>query len=430
MTVQAVEIIIYKGQRLSMYQQPLSLWLNKNSLIKFDTYSTAHWRGYEGTWEIRDNKLFLIDIKSSNYTINQLFDNVEIVFADWFSGDITIGSGSEKFDEFATYHDNLLSLTIVKGVITEKQIVFNINEEQIFSFGKYKNIPVLDVINGRWTWKHSYVLRNYLNDLLQFLTTPNFNQKVIVPHFDLEKFEKSPGTPFDISGIKFFITPNYIAVNRQTFYINEDKDEYSETFSKNLELLLLSDFTKLFPLYKKANPDDEISPNTLLFNPNVSYIIWAIKNINTFSIPPKELDKTFKLKFLKTFTTKRLNPTVFEYNPVFIEEAYTFPDSIQLINANKFTLTTGLLYQRERNRYISSKSQEEILKEYCFYLNDTITSLDIITNNKVSNLRNYTTNYEDPYISSYEKYGGYNGYDDNTIDDAFEGDPSNTWNID
>lgn len=31
---------------------------------------------------------------------------------------------------------------------------------------------------------------------------------------------------------------------------------------------------------------------------------------------------------------------------------------------------------------------------------------------------------------SYSKYGGYNGYDDNTIDSAFEGMPGATWNID
>lgn len=31
---------------------------------------------------------------------------------------------------------------------------------------------------------------------------------------------------------------------------------------------------------------------------------------------------------------------------------------------------------------------------------------------------------------SYSKYGGYNGYDDQTIDEAFDGNPSLTWNID
>ena len=36
----------------------------------------------------------------------------------------------------------------------------------------------------------------------------------------------------------------------------------------------------------------------------------------------------------------------------------------------------------------------------------------------------------DDYGTSYEKYDGYNGYSDDVIDDAFEGDPSLTWNID
>lgn len=34
------------------------------------------------------------------------------------------------------------------------------------------------------------------------------------------------------------------------------------------------------------------------------------------------------------------------------------------------------------------------------------------------------------YDSSYSKYDGYNGWDDNTIDEAFDGNPELTWNID
>ncbi|OYU56707.1 MAG: hypothetical protein CFE25_05635 [Chitinophagaceae bacterium BSSC1] len=37
---------------------------------------------------------------------------------------------------------------------------------------------------------------------------------------------------------------------------------------------------------------------------------------------------------------------------------------------------------------------------------------------------------EDDYGSSGEKYGWYNGFSDDAIDDAFEGDPMNTWNVD
>ena len=40
--------------------------------------------------------------------------------------------------------------------------------------------------------------------------------------------------------------------------------------------------------------------------------------------------------------------------------------------------------------------------------------------------------YDDSEVTSrsYEKYGGYNGYDDDTIDDAFDGYPEATWNVD
>jgi hypothetical protein len=37
---------------------------------------------------------------------------------------------------------------------------------------------------------------------------------------------------------------------------------------------------------------------------------------------------------------------------------------------------------------------------------------------------------DDEYGSSGEKYGWYNGFSDDAIDDAFEGDPENTWNVD
>lgn len=42
----------------------------------------------------------------------------------------------------------------------------------------------------------------------------------------------------------------------------------------------------------------------------------------------------------------------------------------------------------------------------------------------------YYNNNEDYYDDGYSKYGGYNGYDDDTIDSAFEGNPELTWNID
>jgi hypothetical protein len=38
--------------------------------------------------------------------------------------------------------------------------------------------------------------------------------------------------------------------------------------------------------------------------------------------------------------------------------------------------------------------------------------------------------YSGMHKKSYEKYNGYNGWDDDTIDDVFNGDPEATWNVD
>jgi hypothetical protein len=49
---------------------------------------------------------------------------------------------------------------------------------------------------------------------------------------------------------------------------------------------------------------------------------------------------------------------------------------------------------------------------------------------EAKNEEGYDTFDDDDYGSSGEKYGWYNGWSDDAIDDAFEGDPMNTWNVD
>lgn len=52
--------------------------------------------------------------------------------------------------------------------------------------------------------------------------------------------------------------------------------------------------------------------------------------------------------------------------------------------------------------------------------------------NNIKEIEEYVSGYDDSEVTSrsYEKYGGYNGYDDDTIDDAFDGYPEATWNVD
>lgn len=61
--------------------------------------------------------------------------------------------------------------------------------------------------------------------------------------------------------------------------------------------------------------------------------------------------------------------------------------------------------------------------KYEAYINEEIRNY---YNKKQSELDDTSNDYRE---SKYEKYGGYDGFSDDTIDDAFEGDPSNTWNV-
>lgn len=97
-------------------------------------------------------------------------------------------------------------------------------------------------------------------------------------------------------------------------------------------------------------------------------------------------------------------------------------DDSEGINPNKilelpFTLSTNEFLKEcfgfDKINENSSDSEEELFED-----NDDYVGYE----------DNYY--YYDDYGSSYQKYGGYNGYSDDVIDDAFEGDPMNTWNVD
>ena len=103
MSEQVGERLSYKGEIITLNVDPLAQYLETRKDIVFGPMSTACWRGYTGTWEIKDNKLFLIHLKACIFTdpdtpkyerdLNYLFPDQEIVFADWFTGQISIPMG-------------------------------------------------------------------------------------------------------------------------------------------------------------------------------------------------------------------------------------------------------------------------------------------------------------------------------------------------
>ena len=98
MTPQAFERIYYKGAVYSMENEPLSDYLYQKD-IHFIRQNTGCLRGYYGTWRIKYKKLYLIALKAylppdyEQVGLDYLFPNSDIVFAEWFTGELCLPSG-------------------------------------------------------------------------------------------------------------------------------------------------------------------------------------------------------------------------------------------------------------------------------------------------------------------------------------------------
>lgn len=66
MTAQVPERLFFEGREYGMATEPLRGYLARHwKKLRFRPSSTALWRGYIGTWEIRDGRLFLIDLDAT-----------------------------------------------------------------------------------------------------------------------------------------------------------------------------------------------------------------------------------------------------------------------------------------------------------------------------------------------------------------------------
>ncbi len=135
MTAQIAEKLYYEGQMVSMCSEPLGDYFAfSGERPGFESNCTALWRGYVGTWEIIDGRIYLIELNGtledgSDVTLATIFPGFpDRVFAHWYSGTIRIPQG--KMLDYvhmgygSTYERDLL-LKIEKGVVTEKTVRHN-----------------------------------------------------------------------------------------------------------------------------------------------------------------------------------------------------------------------------------------------------------------------------------------------------------------
>ena len=132
MTAQFSENLIYEGKQVSMCNEPLGLYFELVGIEpKFAGINTALWRGYIGTWEIINDRLYLIDLEGkleddAEVTLETFFPGFpDRVFAHWYSRTIRVPQG--KMLEYihmgyGSIYERDLLIKIENGVVKGKWV--------------------------------------------------------------------------------------------------------------------------------------------------------------------------------------------------------------------------------------------------------------------------------------------------------------------
>ena len=125
MTTQVKERIIIDGEKYPLLNA-LSLPEDDTKIKQKEgpTYTRSScWRGYVGTWEIRDDKLYLIEFSSGMYDV---LANLPIL-ADWISGTAKVATGEVKASsswDIETYETET-HLTFENGLLVKTENIKN-----------------------------------------------------------------------------------------------------------------------------------------------------------------------------------------------------------------------------------------------------------------------------------------------------------------
>jgi len=122
MTTQVKERIIIDAERyplincLSLPEDESIIQIKRKGFIE---KSSNCWRGYVGTWEIKDDKLYLIDFSSGMYDV---LVNLPIL-ADWITGIGMVATGDmikgSSWD--ITRYESEMHLTFENGLVVNTE---------------------------------------------------------------------------------------------------------------------------------------------------------------------------------------------------------------------------------------------------------------------------------------------------------------------
>lgn len=135
MTAQIQERLRYQGEYLGMSSTPLNDFFElRGHTPAFQYDCTALWRGYIGSWDITDDRLYLVALQGtfadgSPVSLERVFPGYpERVFAHWFSGSVRIPQG-ELLDYvhmgFGSTHERDLILCFEQGLLVRTVVHHN-----------------------------------------------------------------------------------------------------------------------------------------------------------------------------------------------------------------------------------------------------------------------------------------------------------------
>lgn len=132
MTAQISDTIRIAGREVRLNTLPLNHWFEQTGTKPdFKSPHTALWRGYVATWEIVDDRLYLVDLEShladgGTGTLGDLFPGFpDRVFAHWYSGVLSIPQGKVIgyiHAGFGPIYESTLCLTIRDGMVVERRV--------------------------------------------------------------------------------------------------------------------------------------------------------------------------------------------------------------------------------------------------------------------------------------------------------------------
>lgn len=145
MTAQIPDTILIDGQAHELFSEPLNAYYSDAPRPNFIPQSTANWRGYIGTWEVRDGRLYLIGVAAEICNLPLIWDCPKdqrrkvglvdlfpqqggAILADWFSGTLRVPIGGQlqyRHMGYESVYEFDLLLTIEKGAVKSTTTVDN-----------------------------------------------------------------------------------------------------------------------------------------------------------------------------------------------------------------------------------------------------------------------------------------------------------------